>query len=105
MKYYHVTPKDNLGSILRDGLVPQIGPRSSGLETEPLVFLFHNEEDVDNALMGWLGIAFEHYGEDEIAVLEVNLPDNFELEHTDAGYELCSRDVIPSEHLKCLRYE
>lgn len=55
---YHVTPTRNLESIFRDGLLPQIGPRSAVLgETKALVYFFGSMLAVEKALTHWLGEA------------------------------------------------
>lgn len=58
--YYHVTPADNLDSIMRVGLRPSIGHRAISCgEDTPQVYLFGHRKDVDNALMNWLGDEFD----------------------------------------------
>lgn len=68
--YYHVTPVKNVASIMRTGLVPFIGEcaRACG-ETTPAVYLFGSREDVDTALMNWLGDEFDD--DVSLAVLQV----------------------------------
>ncbi|WP_411839808.1 hypothetical protein [Paracoccus sp. ME4] len=55
---WHLTPAENRFDILRDGLVPSIGPRSDLVsEALPLVHLFSRFEDLESA--GWLDDAFK----------------------------------------------
>ena len=39
MVLYHITEKKNVEKILNEGLIPKIGPRSEGIEPEPLICL------------------------------------------------------------------
>lgn len=43
MELYHITEKRNAYEILKNGLNPRIGPRSKGIETEPLICLTEKE--------------------------------------------------------------
>lgn len=67
----HLTPAENLADILRDGLIPAIGPRSELVSEErPLVHLFSRFEDLESA--GWLEDSFE---EDEaLALFYIDVP-------------------------------
>lgn len=108
MKYYHVTLKDNLNSILKDGLIPQIGERSFDIgEKEKVVYLFHSIDDVEEALLNWLGDWYtDNYGIDTpLALLEVNLPDDFLIENSSVQYEKISKNVIPPQYISFLREE
>ena len=72
-RYFHVTPKKNLSAIQKEGLLAQIGDRSQeAKEDAEAVFLFPSKEDMDNALLNWLGQAFEE--EDELIILQIDLP-------------------------------
>lgn len=88
---YHVTPMENLESILEHGLVPMIGERSEKLgEVNPRVYLFPQADHVEDALSNWLGDELEDY--DELAILEVDLigyPYQFSV-----GYEISVSDTI-----------
>lgn len=98
--YFHVTLMDNVPSILEHGLVPQIGERAADLgESEPAVYLFPSEEDLNNALYNWLGEWYnDNYGEDcELAILHVRLNENTPVFQTEAEYERICKVVIPAE--------
>lgn len=102
--YYHVTLMENVPSIRNSGLLPQIGERSEELgETEEAIYLFPSKEDMDNALMNWLGEWYnEEYGEDcDLAILEVRLPEEISLIDEGVGYEVVCKEKIPAE---CIRY-
>ena len=68
---WHITPHWALGTILKDGLEPRIGSRSSEVgETEAAVHLFGTLADLESA--GWIEDAFE---EDEVlSLLHVAAP-------------------------------
>lgn len=73
---YHVTLESNLENIKEFGLEPRKGERSEKLgEPTPLVYLFPTLDDVETALMNWLGEEFdEAYGDDcRIAILKVDV--------------------------------
>lgn len=100
--YYHVTPMENLPSIRKYGLVPQIGARSQEFgECSPGIYLFRSKEDMDNAMMNWLGDWLsEHHGEEcELAILKIELPLNAELSVSPAGYECICKTTIPADHI------
>lgn len=94
---YHVTPAHNLESILRDGLRPQIGPRSALLgEAKELVYFFGSRLALEEALSIWLGEALD----DEpgaISVLSVD-PSGLHLV-SDASYELACHHLVPPEKI------
>ena len=59
-RYFHVTPKENIGQIMSNGLIPAIGPRSEEAnEDVALVYMFPNVSDMETALANWLGECFE----------------------------------------------
>lgn len=91
---YHVTKKENFDSIMKHGLIPQIGERSEQLNEEKGIFLFPTFEDMDTALGQWLGWEFED--DDELYALTVVLPDDFPLEEP-VGFERVSRIPISPE--------
>ena len=99
--YYHVTKKKNWSKIKTQGLKPQIGYLSKQLdEPVPAIYLFSCEEDADTALYQWLGEAYEE--EDELVMLEVEVPDSFHCKHpkNSTEYEAICYDPIPSKYIK-----
>lgn len=69
---YHVTPTRNLRSIMKDGLVPQIGNRSSQLAGENEgIFLFPSVDDVEAAVSSWLGDEFDE--DEDLSLLAVDI--------------------------------
>ena len=90
--YYHVTPIGNLESIMRFGLVPVIGKRSRACgESIAGVYLFSSREDVDTALMSWLGDEFDD--DVDLAVLRVECDSAV---RGDVEYEyVCFETIVP----------
>lgn len=101
MPYWHVTPTENLPGILRDGLMPQVGPRSSDLgEEEPAVYLFTDLASVETALSNWLGEWFEDEPEEaRLALIEVTLPADARFAE-GAGFEIVVLEPIPAEAIR-----
>lgn len=94
---YHVTPTRNLESIFRDGLRPQIGPRSELLgEAKEMVYFFGSMLAVEDALSNWLGEALD----DEPGAISVLAVDRSGLHLvSDAGYELACLHLVPPENI------
>ena len=90
--YYHVTHADNLDSIMRVGLRPSIGNRASAYgEDTPMVYLFGHREDVDNALMNWLGDEFD----DDVALVVLQVECD-SVVCGDVAYEyVCFETIAP----------
>ena len=103
-RYFHVTPRKNLESILENGLIPQIGERSLEIgEPVEAVFLFPYFEEMNNALYNWFGEEFDD-DEDELIILQIDLPDNFPVyreldDNGDEFYEAHCQCDIPVEYI------
>lgn len=93
---YHLTPARNLPSIMRDGLVPQIGARAKLIgEPTPGIYLFNSVEEAEDAMMNWFGDQFDE--EIPIALLAVTVPEGA-TEIAGAGYErILTSPVLPTE--------
>ena len=92
-----MTPEENVYSILKNGLIPQIGGYASEMgETEPSVWLFPSLDDAEEMAPIWLE---PYYGEG-LAVLEADLPDDFPLEYTGSDYEVVTYEAVPAECIK-----
>lgn len=104
VNYYHVTKTSNLKSIMKHGLIPQIGERSAELGESEGVFLFKSEHDMNTALSQWLGDWYNDK-EDELGKtiplhsLEIKLPTAHPIYDTGAGYEFVSYEPIPKEYI------
>jgi hypothetical protein len=102
--FLHVTPLDNLYSILSKGLEPKIGTRSQKIEEKtPAIYLFNSLDDCNNALMNWLGEEFdEDYGEgSKVAILKISLPVSKLFNKEDhESYETIQYDHIPAKYIK-----
>jgi len=93
---FHVTPIENLPSILERGLQPQIGDRSAALgEATPNIYLFPDLETCEDALANWLGDCFETEPENGLAILEIDVI-GLTLD-SNVGFELaCQEPINPS---------
>lgn len=100
--YYHITTEKSIDSILKNGLIPHIGPLSeSAHETDKRIYLFSNENDMHNAIDNWLIDDLENiYGEDAVfCILEVAVPDDFPITNKDVPYEYYSYRAIPPQYI------
>jgi hypothetical protein len=98
--YYHVTPTENLNSILYKGLISRLGERSSKIEDESDgVFLFGSKEEATDAVMNWLGDEFEE--NEPLSLLKISIPLNrlstMKIYHDKFSY--ISFDNIPAEFI------
>lgn len=94
----HVTPVENLPSILSVGIRPAIGDRSVAAgETKPRVYLFPSREDCETALSTWLGDEFEDCPDDGLAILEVDIT-GLQLE-SDVAYEVSVAEDIEASRI------
>lgn len=97
MYAYHVTTAGIARKILKHGLLPGIGKRSRQIEKRPAIHLFKTYDDVENALMNWLG---EEFGENiKLALLRVKIPYNA-IVVEGAGYEIVVLSRIPAKNIK-----
>ncbi len=72
--FYHTTEVKNRKSIEEKGLIPQIG-RFSKICNEQInaIWMFNDENGLDNALCNWFGEVWEEYAEDELGIDSENL--------------------------------
>ncbi len=105
-RFFHVTPKQNLNSILANGLIPQIGKRSEDIgESQEAIYLFPNFEEMDNALANWLGECFiDDDEEEDLIILQIDLPEGFPVRREvdsngDLFYEAYCTCDISEEHI------
>lgn len=97
---YHVTPPANIAGILQNGLLPQIGERSAiAGETIPAVFCFSSLDDVESALMNWLGDQFDD--EQPLSLLQLVLDSDADLGE-GADYEVVVLSPIRAESITVL---
>jgi len=89
VKYWHVTKKENLPLIKKNGLIAK---KPLDYQDESGVYLFKNKIDAEEAVMNWLGDRFEE--DDELVMLPV---DKDAVRETVSGtdYEIISRQNIP----------
>lgn len=102
-RYFHISSKENLDSILENGLIASIGERSQEIgERIEAVFLFPNKEEMDNALYNWLGEQFDD--SEELVIFQIDLPSNFPVyREVDSNgedfYEVHCYCDIPEEYI------
>lgn len=101
MVVFHVSPKKNLNSIQFKGLIPKIGPRAKLLgESNKSIYLFPSKEDVDNALMNWLGDELE---DEDVIIMAIDLSG---IDYQIEGYEIILTEAIdPSRIIKIMDEE
>ncbi len=95
--FFHVTPSENVESILSGGLVPRTGARSEKLGDHG-IFLFRSAEDAEDAVMNWMG---DEFGEDEpLTLLRVVLSDGAET--SEEAFEVVCHEPIPANQIEVL---
>ncbi len=95
---YHVTPEENLPSIMEQGLRPSIGERSAELgETAERVYLFPSKEACEDALANWLG---EQFDDGTLVILEVDIT-GLAME-SDVGFEAACREAIEPNRVQAI---
>lgn len=91
--YYHVTPAENVESILEHGLLPK---SPEDLKDRKAVYLFPDKATAEEALMNWLGDRFE---DEDLALLKINKDvlqeQGIKIIPGEVGYELMSLQPIP----------
>lgn len=101
--YFHITPTTNLDSILKNGLVPAIGPRSKLIkETEPAIYLFTSVASAEDALSSWLG---ENLPKDPVTLLRlsnVKIDESWNIASSLAGYEKVSTEIIYPKNIEVI---
>lgn len=106
--YYHVSLKKNINDILNKGLLPKIGERSKEIkENIKRVYLFTTKDDMENALMNWLGEWYtDRYGDEvKLISLKVEVPNNFPILESTVDYEKVCEVIIPPKYIKYLQDE
>ena len=72
---YHVTPEENLPSIRKNGLVPQIGPNSKEVgETTKAVHVFLDHDSLVDAMMNWESMDWHDEDQPELSLLTLHVP-------------------------------
>lgn len=102
---YHVTSISNLESILKQGLIPQIGMLSAGVEIKERIYLFPTYEDCETALGQWLGAVYDELiPDEEVVSLKIKLPHNFPLVRT-CEWEYATETPIPPQYITFYKNE
>ena len=105
MKGFHITSKKNIPSIMSEGLIPSLGFLSDMImESRPAVFMFKELSEVDYAMNHWYGDFIRYmYPEKDLRLLQVDLPEDFEVEER-YGWELVSYRKIPAGYLSKIEF-
>jgi hypothetical protein len=100
-RVYHVTPSENLDSIMSKGLLPQIGDRTRKIVDEkPAIYCFPDKNAMEDALMNWLGDEFD---EDEaLALLEIYTAGLKGQVTEGAEYEVAITSAIPPQNIRII---
>jgi len=87
---YHVTPKRNLRTMIKHGIIPhQCEPPHV---EPPFVFMFDKRETMEDAVMGWLG---DKLGETTpLVVLTINAK-GLDIQPAYEKFEVVSYKTIP----------
>lgn len=96
---YHVTPSRNLASILLQGVIPMIGPRSQlGREATEACYFFPTVEAVSYALENWMGDVFDD--DDRLSVLAVAVDAKAGWEFDAASGEVRCTRRVPADQIQ-----
>ncbi len=99
---YHITRKENLDSIMFQGLKSHIGANSEFMGEDPAVFLFKSVSDMRHAMFTWLNICFEET--DELVSIEVDV-EGLDLQATNNDYEMKCVSNIDADRLSVYQDE
>lgn len=92
MELYHITEKRNIDSITKNGLIAKIGPRSKGIESEPLICLTEKEY-----IVFWKILLGLH----STQILKIkNIPDEFNEINYSTYKEVRTNQNIPPEDIE-----
>lgn len=100
-KIYHVTPSENLDSIMSKGLVPQVGDRARKIPGEKhAIYCFPDKNTMEDAVMNWLGDEFDE--DEQLALLEI-FTTGLKGQVTDgAQYEVAITSAIPPQNIRII---
>lgn len=91
---YHITPKKNLPSIMKYGLIPK--PEKPARFCRAEVYLFDNRTTMEDAVMNWLG---DKFPENEKLVCLTISKQGLNLHDNQVGYEFVSFKTIPPQNI------
>jgi pyrimidine deaminase RibD-like protein len=95
---YHVTPTKNLKSIVKQGLVPTIGDRSSQIAGEKSgIYVFPDRASAEDAVMNWLGDEFD---DEPLTMLKIDVSGLDKHITKGADYELIVGTTIEPSRIK-----
>lgn len=95
---YHVTPVENLSSILQNGLRPTVGTRSAKIKDEQSgIYLFPDLNSVNDAISNWLGDEFDD--ETELVLLKIDITGLENHISSSVEYELVANRPISPDRI------
>lgn len=99
VKVWHVTKRSSVASIIRNGLIPRVGPRSrSAKEVASAIYVFPDSISLEDAMTNWLG---DEYEDIPISLLELTVPADWITHHT-VRWEATIDRRVPPDHIKVL---
>lgn len=101
MELFHLTNRHLIPQILKEGLLPELGERSSQCEPEKAIFLFTSLEALEDAVTNWFGDEVEE--EMALGIVKVTVPGFWEKNvfiDPEVGYEAICKVPIPPEFIQ-----
>ncbi len=95
--YYHITPAENVPSIMKNGLLPATPDDMQDTEG---IYLFKNRTEAEDALMNWLGDRFSE--EQKLTLLKVDprgVSRDPKVDNSAAGFEIISVSKIDPQFI------
>ena len=103
MTLYHVTHKEDVESILKNGLVPMYGMRTQITDDRVAVYFFKELDDAfKKDVTTWMTFCLPR---ECMALLKVTLPDDYPSLHERYGWEVYSVSMIPPEYIEVMEYD
>jgi len=88
--FYHVTLSRNVPSIMKNGILPSINKE---MGDKKAVYMFKNRDELEDALMNWLGDKFPE--DATLSILKID-GTGLNVEHDpNVGFEVLTKDIIP----------
>jgi len=93
---YHISRKSDLPNILKNGLIAK---KPVDMNDKKGIYLFPSKDDVENALVNWLGDRLENI---PIVLLTIDT-NGLNIHKGDVEYEMISYNRIPPKNI--IKYE
>ena len=104
-RLYHITSRDNLDSIRKNGLVPQFGFLSDMvLEQYPAIYMFKELDEVAYAMKTWFGKTITYvYDAENLVLLQIELPNDIGFKER-FGWEAVCYSTIPADCISVIEF-